>query len=108
MLDDINQRETIPTLGNIPTMKEMNAAIQCMANNKAPGASGIPAEALKVLPQPALEVLYNLICRYWKGKVPSYVEWQTALLRVLYKGEGDRKDPNNYRGIVLQDYMPDS
>jgi len=32
-----------------------------------------------------------------------YAEWQTALLRVLYKGKGDAREPTNYRGIILQD-----
>ena len=79
------------------------AAINKLANNKAPGKSGIPAEALKALPPDALEVLHQLLSRFWKGDVEHYEEWQTALLKMIYKGKGDAREPTNYRGIVLQD-----
>jgi hypothetical protein len=103
VLDDVTQWRTIWRLADPPTMKEMAESIQSMANNKAPGASGIPAEALKALPPDALEVLHSLIVQFWRGSRDTYEEWQTALLTVLYKGKKDRKDLNNHRGIVLQD-----
>lgn len=84
-------------------MEDMQSAIQTMANNKAPGASGIPAEALKALPPAALDVLLGLIQRFWTGAQATYEEWQVAILKLLYKGKGDQKEPTNYRGIVLQD-----
>jgi hypothetical protein len=43
----------------------------------------------------------TLLQDFWEGR-RIYEEWQTALLRVLYK-KGDRKEPTNYQGIVLQD-----
>jgi len=103
VLNNIDQHKTLHSLGNVPTIKDMTAAISQMANNKAPGKSGIPAEALKALPPPALQVLHQLLCRFWRGEEYVYTEWQTALLRVLYKGKGDAREPTNYRGIVLQD-----
>jgi hypothetical protein len=103
VLEDIDQWRTIWRLADPPTMKEMITGIQSMANNKAPGASGIPAEALKALPPDALEVLHSLIAQFWRGTRDTYEEWQTALLTILYKGKKDRKDLNNHRGIVLQD-----
>jgi len=50
-LDDVMDRDAMPELGNLPTVDEMNTAMCSLANNKAPGASGPPAEALKALPQ---------------------------------------------------------
>ena len=82
---------------------EMDYGTSLMDNNKALGKSGIPAEALKALPPLACEVLHHMICQFWKGERANYDEWQTALLKMLYKGKGDAKDPTNYQGIVLQD-----
>jgi hypothetical protein len=69
--------------------------------NKSPGESGVPAEALKALPPDGIQYVHTLLQDYWDGH-SDYEEWQTALLQVLYK-KGDRKEPTNYRGIVLQD-----
>jgi hypothetical protein len=105
VLDDIRQREVLPQIGEPPTMDEMQDAISSLANNKAPGASGVTAEALKALPPCAAIMLHNLILDFWNGAQHTYDEWQMALLRIIYKGKGDQKDPNNYRGIVLQDAL---
>jgi hypothetical protein len=58
-----------------------------LANNKSPGESGIPAEALKALPPDGIEYVRTLLQDFWEGR-RIYEEWQTALLRVLYK-KGD-------------------
>jgi hypothetical protein len=100
-VDDIPQRATLNALGTCPSVAEIQEHITKLAKNKSPGESGVPAEALKALPPDGIEYVHTLLQDYWDGH-SDYEEWQTALLRVLYK-KGDRKEPTNYQGIVLQD-----
>jgi hypothetical protein len=88
-------------LGTCPSVAEIQEHITKLTNNKSPGESGVPAEALKALPPNGIENVHTLLQDYWDGH-SDYEEWQTALLRVLYK-KGNHKEPTNYPGIVLQD-----
>jgi hypothetical protein len=101
VLDDIVQCPTLNPLGIPPSTTEIQHHITKLANNKSPGESGIPAEYLNVLPPDGVEYVCTLLQDFWEGR-RNYEEWQTTLLRVLYK-KGDRKEPTNYQGIVLQD-----
>jgi hypothetical protein len=101
ILNDIPQCATLNALGTCPSVAEIQEHITKLANNKSPGESGVPAEALKALPPDGIEYVHTLLQDYWDSH-SDYEEWQTALLQVLYK-KGDRKEPTNYRGIVLQD-----
>jgi hypothetical protein len=103
ILDEIPQRPCLDILGLPPTLDDMMSVIPEMANNKAPGASGLPAEAIKALPECALKMLHCMISNFWTGDTKRYEEWKNATLRLLYKGKGDVHQPTNYRGIVLQD-----
>ena len=100
-MNDIFQCPTLNPLGMPPSTTEIQHHITKLANNKSPGESGIPAEALKALPPDGIEYVRTLLQDFWEGR-RIYEEWQTALLRVLYK-KGDQKEPTNYQGIVLQD-----
>ena len=102
VLDEIDQRPLEATLGAPPTFDELEDAIRKMKNNKAPGESGVPAEALKALSTSQREIVLQMVSAYWNGE-PRHEEWDSALLKVLYKGKGDSKDLKNYRVIVLQD-----
>ena len=102
VLDEVDQRPLMDSLGAPPTFDEMEDAIRKMRNNKALGESGIPAEALKALSEAGRELLHQLLVDFWTG-APRYEEWDTALLKILFKGKGDPKEPKNYRVIVLQD-----
>jgi hypothetical protein len=75
-------------------MPPSTTEITKLANNKSPGESGIPAEALKALPPDGIEYVHTLLQDFWEGR-RNYEEWQTALLRDLYK-KGDQKEPTNY------------
>ena len=94
VLNDIFQRPTLNPLGMPPSTTEIQHHITKLANNKSPGESGVPAEALKALPPDGIEYVRTLLQDFWEGR-RIYEEWQTALLRVLYK-KGDQKEPTNY------------
>ena len=104
VLDDIQQRSILYEIADPPTLAELDEALRSLRNNKAPGKSGIPAEAIKALPRSTREhVVLPMFQRYYKGETDSFEEWETAILKFLYKGKGSAKRLKNYRGIVLQD-----
>lgn len=34
------------------------------------------------------------------GNIPE--KWRKSIIRVLFKGKGNREDPNSYRGVALE------
>jgi hypothetical protein len=85
--------------GDPPTVEEVQAAIKALRNDAAPGVDGIIAPLLKVGSVMAAW-LHRVIAAVWAtGRAP--VEWKRALIVPLYKGKGDRKAADNYRGISL-------
>jgi len=102
ILDDIDQRQYDWTLNDDPTVKELMLGAKGLANNKSPGQSGIPAEALKAFTKRQWQTILPMFVRFWHNDIPhdNFDEWKVAILKLLYKNKGDSKD---YRGIVLQD-----
>ena len=91
-----------------PTWEEFLVARGQLANGKAPDASGVHAELLRVLPSTGdgvLQQLHRLICAFWSGHIPQeqLILWKTSNLFALYKGKGDFADLQNFRGTVLLD-----
>jgi hypothetical protein len=85
--------------GDPPTVHEVQAAVKALRNDAAPGVDGIVAPLLKVGSVMAVW-LHRVITAVWaSGRAP--VEWKRALIVPLYKGKGDRKAVDNYRGISL-------
>jgi hypothetical protein len=85
--------------GEPPTVKEVAESVTALRNGAAPGEDGIAAPMLK-LSGTMLEWLHRVVVAVWEsGHAP--VEWKRALLVALYKGKGDRKVTDNYRGISL-------
>ena len=84
-----------------PTVQELSKGIDSLANNKAPGKDGIPAEIIKAGKQSCLlSHLHELLLQCWKeGNVPQGM--RDANIVTLYKNKGERIDCNNYRGIPL-------
>ena len=84
-----------------PTVQELSKGIDSLANNKAPGKDGIPAEIIKAGKQSCLlSHLHELLLQCWEeGNVPQGM--RDANFVTLYKNEGERSDCNNYRGIYL-------
>ena len=82
-----------------PSLKEVADAVFHLRNGAAPGADGIAAPMLK-LSATLLTWLHRVITAVWaSGHAP--VEWKRAQLVALYKGKGDRKVTDNFRGISL-------
>ena len=79
-------------------------AMKAMANTKAVGPDGFPAELLKLGLQDRtiLLELHRLATLIWReGKVPH--QWKDAVITVLHK-KGDKTECINYRGISLMSH----
>ena len=89
----------IPVLDNYINPVEVTNQIQKMKSNKSCGPDGIPPGIYKLLNPEwiiLLTTLFNLI--FTNAIYP--LSWSNAKLFMLFK-RGDRKDPNNYRGISI-------
>ena len=76
--------------------------MKAMANEKAVGPDGLPAELLKLGLQQDRTILlefHRLTTLIWReGKVPQ--QWKDAVITVLHK-MGDKTECGTYRGISL-------
>ena len=96
------QQPVASALGIEPTEEEIAIAMKAMANEKAVGPDGLPAELLKLGLQQDRTILlefHRLTTLIWReGKVPQ--QWKDAVITVLHK-KGDKTECGNYRGISL-------
>ena len=95
------QQPIASALGIEPTEEEIATAMKAMANAKAAGPDGLPAELLKRLQQDGtiLLELHRLITLIWcEGKVPQ--QWKVAVITVIHE-KGDKTECGNYCGISL-------
>jgi hypothetical protein len=103
LVQQVEKGEGVPRQGDEagepPTLKEVAAAVHSSRNGASPGVDGIGAPMLK-LSGTMLQWLHRVVLAVWQsGRAP--VEWKRALLIALYKGKGDRKVRDSYRGISL-------
>ena len=96
------QHPVASALGIEPTEEEIATAMKAMANAKAVGPDGLPAELLKPGLQQDRTIpreLHRFTILIWRqGKVPQ--QWKDAVITVLHK-KGDKTECGNYRGISL-------
>ena len=82
------------------SIAELKTIIKNMKNNKAPGPDGLPSETYKWLSEENLQTLINLFNNILQtGQIPQ--EWNMATVVEIYKGKGNRTDPEMYRPISL-------
>lgn len=99
-LDAIEQLPIMHDLDALPTIEELNTAIDKLAAGKAPGSDEIPPDLIKQCKSVLLQPLYELLCQCWaEGEVPQ--DMRDTKIVTLYKNKGERSDCNNYRGISL-------
>lgn len=74
-----------------------------MANDKAPGATGVTTDMMKNLPPKATLFYSELIQEFWNNKETNFDSWYETLLIAVNKGKNDPQDPNNHRGVCLKE-----
>ena len=98
---DVNNVNSVnvPILDNLITQEEVCNQIDKLKANKSCGPDGIPPGVYKLLTPSwilLITTLFNII--FTSASYP--VSWSKAKLFMLFK-RGNRKDPNNYRGISV-------
>lgn len=90
-----------PSLDREISLDEVEAALSNLKRNKAAGLDGIKNEILKYgSVNLKKEIQRSLNCIWKHETIPQ--EWNTSLLKLIYKGKGDKQSFHNYRGIALQ------
>ena len=83
-----------------PVMEELQKAIKQLGNGKSPGADGLPAEIFKNGGYILQIALLKLVHKIWDEEcVPE--DFKSSTVIPLFKGKGDKKAVDNYRGISL-------
>nr|XP_061823852.1 uncharacterized protein LOC133611023 [Nerophis lumbriciformis] len=98
-LDQLPQQPTDESMGEPPTLDELQDAIGKMRNNKAAGPDGIPAEVLKKGGPDLTKHIHALLLKIWEEEEIS-AQLRDALIVSIFK-KGDKADCGNYRGISL-------
>ena len=83
------------------TREEVRKAIRKAKNKKAAGPDGIFNEHIKDTEKHLTDAWTEMFNKCLeRERIPD--AWRKSTLKVLYKGKGDRSDPNSYRGIALE------
>ncbi|XP_045480919.1 uncharacterized protein LOC123685307 [Harmonia axyridis] len=78
---------------------DVELALRQLRNRKSPGLDGIPNELLKYGGQHLVEQLTLLTkAIFYHHRIPE--QWRTSIAVLMFK-KGDKKKPENYRGINL-------
>ena len=79
--------------------EEVISAIQALKRNKAPGVDGLLPEIFKSFNSQLISFITALFNKLLEQE--TYPDaWSTGIIKPIHK-KGDKKNPNNYRGITL-------
>ena len=81
------------------TEEEVTAAIQALKRNKAPGGDGLVPEIFKSFNSHLISFTTALFNKLLEQEMYPDA-WSTGIIKPIYK-KGDKRNPNNYRGITL-------
>ena len=99
-IESLPQYPVHSSLGEPPSLDEVDNAIKLLKNNKAPGLDELPAEIFKHGGREIRAKLHYLFCKIWKEEVVP-TDFTEAAIVNIFKKKGDRADCTNYRGISL-------
>jgi hypothetical protein len=93
---------TVDVLDSPFTPTEIQSVLYKKSSRKSTGPDGFGIDFLRifVFDPKLMEIVaafFNLV--YFSSNYPP--DWGLSYLFILFKGKGDREDPNNYRGITL-------
>ena len=106
----VPQREVDDSLADVPSLEEIMFHTLAASKDKAAGESGVPAEFYQALVDSpgqdgGLECWRECVEAAWTGGCGGVeslpVEYVTGRLKLLYKGKGDNRVLDNWRGIML-------
>ena len=82
------------------TKDKVNAAIEALKEDSAPGPDEIPPRLFRELKDGLTGPLTTLFrASMERGKIPD--EWRDAVVSPIYKQKGSKSDPGNYRPVSL-------
>jgi len=99
-LQGIKQRPVDDKLGLPPSMEEIRVAIKETKLKKAPGQDGIPPEAYRYGGEAFVLALHHIFITCWENRELPH-DYKDAIIVMLYKRKGEKKDCGNFRGISL-------
>lgn len=83
----------------VPTLREVEEAIQQLKDHKSAGSDGLGAELIKMGPGKLARCLHELIARIWDNEqLPE--EWKLGIICPVYK-KGDKLECENFRAITV-------
>ena len=83
VIDSIPQLETRHHLNRLPTLEEVEPAVNQINTRKATGLDGIPVEMLQTGSRNILHIVYDFIVTSWSS-IPIPQDWIYGILVLLY------------------------
>ena len=101
ILQHIPQCCTLWELSDPITWEEFCQAVRKLKNAKAPGLTGVPPEAFKVMSPANSRHVHKYVNQFFLGEA-DYDQWHRSQCAPVPK-TGDISDPNKWCGIMLMD-----
>lgn len=99
IIHNLEQKETVESLADVPTLDEVEKAIRQMKCGKSAGPDGIPPEIFVYGGPEVAKNLHEIIVIIWNSEnIPA--ELINANIITIFK-KNDRHNVSNYRGISL-------